>query len=866
MTDIASLALEVKSDQVLQANVALREMVPAASAAERAAQKWGLTANAASQSTEDFSRRVQGTIRNLEFERQQLTRNAAEQERHLALRRAGVTATSAEGQAISAAVLALQAQRAATKGAAEATTLHGAAAKTATNAATELVTHLKYLALAYVSVEGARKLFEIGLKAGDFGEQAEQIGVNTDQLQAYRLAGAQAGIETEQMDTAIMKLARSMGSANDGNKEMIELFQKLKVNLLDAKGELRPTSDVLPELARGLQNIGSSSEKTATLMTLFGRSGAKMATVLGDISKGNDAVIETARKQNGIVGPEAIEAWDRLGDRMKVSEQRFKTLIAEFGASTALPAIDYLNGMLEGTKKELEAIQNLWKWIMGNMDAAARRSASAAGVPFQNDVAQLQDQLTAARQRQAQFRPGSTGFNLEQGSVSGLEKRIEAAQEASRRMGALVNQTVMQLDEADARSGKLPISAPPLGVTEGGTKGVGNPTPKGQVEAYEKLIANAKQYIALKKAETEGIGMNAEAAARLKHEQELLGKAAEGNIAIGPKQTAQIKELAAAMADADAKFGAAKFMDDAAKKSKELIAAQEIERNTLFMSTEAAAAYRYEQELLNKAANDNIILTDMQKQALAGLAGQMAASEERTRRLKDLFDFGRDAVKGFFSDMRSGLQQGQSAWEAFGNAVNNVLNKIADKLVDMAVNQLFSAAFGGSSGGGGASAAGGMLGSLLSGGGSSGGPLDFIFTALMGSPFMANGGVFNRGNVVPFAHGGVVNRPTLFPMANGGAGVMGEAGPEGILPLRRGGDGRLGVSAHGMQGRAPIIRLEVAGDNEWVRAVARDESGQVIAAVGPDIENRAVKRAGKQVVPTMNRAKAWGGGDYRVGG
>lgn len=58
----------------------------------------------------------------------------------------------------------------------------------------------------------------------------------------------------------------------------------------------------------------------------------------------------------------------------------------------------------------------------------------------------------------------------------------------------------------------------------------------------------------------------------------------------------------------------------------------------------------------------------------------------------------------------------------------------------------------------------------------------------------ARGGVIAGGRVRPFASGGVVAAPTYFPMA-GGTGLMGEAGPEAILPLRRGSDGRLGVAA-----------------------------------------------------------------------
>lgn len=58
----------------------------------------------------------------------------------------------------------------------------------------------------------------------------------------------------------------------------------------------------------------------------------------------------------------------------------------------------------------------------------------------------------------------------------------------------------------------------------------------------------------------------------------------------------------------------------------------------------------------------------------------------------------------------------------------------------------------------------------------------------------ARGGVIGNGRVRPFAGGGVVAAPTYFPMSDG-TGLMGEAGPEAILPLRRGSDGRLGVAA-----------------------------------------------------------------------
>jgi lambda family phage tail tape measure protein len=58
------------------------------------------------------------------------------------------------------------------------------------------------------------------------------------------------------------------------------------------------------------------------------------------------------------------------------------------------------------------------------------------------------------------------------------------------------------------------------------------------------------------------------------------------------------------------------------------------------------------------------------------------------------------------------------------------------------------------------------------------------------------GGAFAQGRVMPFAKGGVVAQATAFPM-RGATGLMGEAGPEAIMPLARGADGRLGVQAAG---------------------------------------------------------------------
>ena len=93
----------------------------------------------------------------------------------------------------------------------------------------------------------------------------------------------------------------------------------------------------------------------------------------------------------------------------------------------------------------------------------------------------------------------------------------------------------------------------------------------------------------------------------------------------------------------------------------------------------------------------------------------------------------------------------------------------------------------------------------------------------------AKGNVFAKNKIVPYAYGGIVDKPTLFPMANG-AGLMGEAGPEGIFPLKRGSDGKLGVIAQG--GGGTIVNVSVNADGTSVEGQQEEsrQFGEVIAA------------------------------------
>ncbi|MBS7702521.1 phage tail tape measure protein [Chelatococcus asaccharovorans] len=175
----------------------------------------------------------------------------------------------------------------------------------------------------------------------------------------------------------------------------------------------------------------------------------------------------------------------------------------------------------------------------------------------------------------------------------------------------------------------------------------------------------------------------------------------------------------------------------------------------------------------------------------------------------------RDAVKDLDSLSR---QFGRSISDSFAKAASgsrqleDVLRNVGSRLTEIglkaALKPLGEALTSG-------------LESLVTTGGSS---------LLGGLSLNAMGNVFDGGRVRPFATGGVVATPTYFPM-QGGVGLMGESGPEAILPLARGADGRLGVAASGSSPTTNVVVNIATSDAESFRRSETQVSAALARAV-----------------------------------
>ena len=86
-------------------------------------------------------------------------------------------------------------------------------------------------------------------------------------------------------------------------------------------------------------------------------------------------------------------------------------------------------------------------------------------------------------------------------------------------------------------------------------------------------------------------------------------------------------------------------------------------------------------------------------------------------------------------------------------------------------------------------------------------------------------------NLTPFASGGVIGTSSYFPLSPSGLGLAGEAGPEAIMPLTRGSDGRLGVAASNAGPPVNVTVQIAAPDVDSFRRSEAYITGQIARAV-----------------------------------
>jgi len=231
--------------------------------------------------------------------------------------------------------------------------------------------------------------------------------------------------------------------------------------------------------------------------------------------------------------------------------------------------------------------------------------------------------------------------------------------------------------------------------------------------------------------------------------------------------------------------------------------------------------------LMSKVQEQMVTMTDAEKAStmarIEGIAKEMAAREEQQRLEQEVIDFQKELAETMASTFADNFMSIVDGTKSVAEAFKAMAADIVKHLFKVLIIQTMIRAMGGFMGS--VAAPDSLMGNIGKG---------------LLSYEAANGGVMNNGQVVPYANGGVVQGPTQFPMSGGRTGLMGEAGPEAIMPLKRGKDGKLGVQADGGSSSNVVIHQSFnfsANGDESVKKIIAEQAPAIANMTKQNILN-----------------------------
>lgn len=343
------------------------------------------------------------------------------------------------------------------------------------------------------------------------------------------------------------------------------------------------------------------------------------------------------------------------------------------------------------------------------------------------------------------------------------------------------------------------------------------------------------------------IGLTAGALAAYTYEQEQLNKAIADHIKLSDADKQKIHDDAARVGAATTTNTTEAAQDAGFRAHNQRMRQLEAERGALGLTGKALVSYNYQQAEITRQLQSGVQFADLNIETIRRQGDAYARVSTAIDQQRQAIADARDATKGFFSDWINGARQGQNVFTSFANSAINALNRLIDKLLDKTLNSFLDSMFQGGN------SAGDFLTRLFGGGGMTRSSFEAGRVGLA-TP-NALGGVY--GAAQRFANGGVftnqvITDPTLFRFANGGKfGLMGEAGPEAVMPLKRGPNGSLGVQMHGGSGKRPI-EIHVHNNNSFAGAIGPESIAAMNQQVG-EATYRQLKRDLPMIIQTYDR-------------
>ncbi|AYL75843.1 phage tail tape measure protein [Citrobacter freundii] len=709
-------------------------------------------------------------------------------------------------------------------------------AKAAAVAFTGFATAASAAALS-VGVAGYNLLKNTSKQITESDRWAKSLNMSTQSLLSWQYAAQKAGVSGDQMADIFKDIGDKIGDAVlNKSGEAVDALDALGLSAKKLSGE-SPDKQLLA-ISDSLSKIKTNAEKTTILESL----GNDLSKLLPLLDQGGEKLQKylKAAKDFGVAPDDSdIESLVKVNSIFEDMETQVNGVKIEL--ATGLAKVDLSNlqksiSDMGDVFKDPEVIKGITDLVGGVVDLATWlvKVGSEAGklIDLYKGGSPVGDNASAGeverRIRNLTADLEDEGFAASVNRIGmDIEGKRAEREQLRRRLSILETANNLPLTPAKVGDSSSTKTGYGLGKDESNGKLKTDASAKKLESAFKSMETSYLRQIALidttgkKSAEVteqqklqfdiaDGklTGLNETQKQRLEQlatEVDRLNavkKANEENLKLAEYISNLQRENANAATSLDADVIGAGLGDKARERMREQLEIErefnekreDLQRRRQDGSIKTSEEYdRYNQELdkalaerLDKYRSHYDQLDELQGNWLAGaqngLANWVDTSSDYYTQVSDLVG---NTLDGLVDNMADALSGNKADWASWANSVLNELQKVLLRAI--MVNTLKSAGDSGWFG-----SLGGMFGSSVAGAASAGGATPSgAYTGAASQLKFAKGGVMDSPDLSRFRNG-VVNSPTMFAFAKG-AGLMGEAGPEAIIPLTRTADGNLGV-------------------------------------------------------------------------
>lgn len=690
-----------------------------------------------------------------------------------------------------------------------------------------------------VGVAGFQLLKSTSKQIAETDRWAKSLNISTQELLSWQFAAEKAGVSGDQMADIFKDIGDKIGDAVlNKSGEAVDALNALGLSA-EKLSKVSPDKQLLA-IGESLGKISTNAEKTTVLESL-GNDLSKLLPLFDNNNEKLKQFLSLAKDFGVAPDPASIDDLVKVNQIFEDIEAQVRGLKLEISAGLAKvdlsPLTDSLDQLrkvltdpkvLQGITNLVSEVAKLTGWLVKSAAAAGQLAASTG-----NRIAAIGGNIDRKNLDQVKERIDWLQRNIDAGNFPETESIIGSVLDSN----ITLANAKKELEDLIKLKGQLVAGSPAKLPIQPATVGGGYALDKDETNGKTKPDSTLKKLeSSFKSMETSYlrqialIDTTGKKSAEVTEQQKLQFDIADGKLAgLNETQKTRLEQLATevdrlnsvkkaneenirlaeyvanlqrenanAASSLDADVIGAGLGDKARERMREQLdierefneKREDLQRRFQSGDIKTSTEYdRYNQELdkalavrLEKYRSHYEDLDKIQGDWLAGaqdgLANWIDTSSDYYSQVSGLVG---NTLDGLVDNMADALNGNKADWADWANSVLNELQKVLLRAI--LVNSLKSAGDSGLLG-----SLGGMFGGASSGGSTPSGAYD---SAASGLTLNAKGGVYDSPDLSKFRNG-IVNSPTMFAFAKG-AGLMGEAGPEAIMPLTRTADGSLGV-------------------------------------------------------------------------